>query len=149
MKAPRQRARQLRNHPADAERCLWQALRLRNREGFRFRRQVPLAGYVVDFLCPQARLVVEVDGGQHLERKCHDDLRTARLSALGYRVLRYWNNDVLLRTEDVVADIHRHLTVGFTTLPNPPLRFAKGREPTETASIAALAPSRTLQDSDK
>ena len=64
MKAPRQRARQLRNHPTDAERCLWQALRLRNLEGFRFRRQVPLAGYVVDFLCPQARLVVEVDGGQ-------------------------------------------------------------------------------------
>ena len=75
----RQRARRLRNKATDAERRLWQALRRREIEGFRFRRQVPLAGYIVDFLCPQAKLVVEVDGDQHASAIEYDEGRTLSL----------------------------------------------------------------------
>ena len=123
MKTLRRTARKLRNNATDAEQCLWRALRKRNLEGFRFRGQVP----IVDFLCPQAKLVVELDGGQHLEREQYDAGRTARLEGMGFRVLRYWNDDVLLRLEDVVADIHRHLTGGFTPpQPSPSLREREG-----------------------
>jgi very-short-patch-repair endonuclease len=110
----RRRARRLRNEATDAERHLWQALRRRQIEGVRFRRQVPLAGYIVDFLCPQAKLVVEVDGDQHASAIEYDEVRTARLVHAGYRVLRYANRDVLLRLTDVVDDICRHLTRDFT-----------------------------------
>jgi very-short-patch-repair endonuclease len=109
----RKRARKLRNNPTDAERHLWRVLRLRHIDGFRFRRQVPIAGYIVDFVCPQAGLVVELDGGQHADRTAYDHARTRLLEMSGYRVLRYWNDDVLLRTDDVIDDIHRELTKGF------------------------------------
>src|SRR5262245_51464417 len=91
------RARELRNNATDAERALWRALRGKQLEGFRFRRQVPIAGYIADFLCPQARVIIEVDGGQHAEQQSYDEARTAKFAAQGYRVLRYWNADVLSR----------------------------------------------------
>ena len=124
----RRRARHLRNEATDAERRLWQALRQRRIEGFRFRRQVPLAGFIVDFLCPQARLVIEVDGDQHASAIEYDEKRTTRLANAGYRVLRYANQDVLLRWGDVVGDIHRHLTRDFTPPQPSPSPAAKGRE---------------------
>ncbi len=102
----------VRNHPTDAERGLWRALRGRQIDGFRFRRQVPIAGYIADFACPQAKLIVELDGGQHAAQERYDAARTLRLEAAGYRVLRYWNDDVLLRLEVVVEDIYRHLIEG-------------------------------------
>lgn len=105
----RYRARELRNNATDAERALWRALRGRQLDGFRFRRQVPIGGYIADFACQQAKLIVELDGGQHAEQTQYDALRTAALQLLGYRVLRYWNDDALLRSRDVVADIYRHL----------------------------------------
>ena len=128
MNANRRRARQLRKTLTEAEQCLWRCLRARQIEGFRFRRQVPVHGYVVDFSCPQAKLAIEVDGGQHALQSGYDAQRTAMLERYGYRVLRYWNHDVLQRAEDVVADIHRHLTREFT--PPQPSRSpaAKGRE---------------------
>ena len=104
----RLRARKLRNNATDAERHLWLHLKLRQLAGLRFRRQVPIEGFIVDFLCPQVRLVVELDGGQHGERTGADEARTRVLASLGYRVLRYWNDDVLLRTEEVLDDILRH-----------------------------------------
>ncbi|MFD0739839.1 endonuclease domain-containing protein [Lysobacter koreensis] len=122
MDSLRRNARALRNRSTDAERQLWRYLRGRQLDGFRFRRQVPLAGYVVDFLCPQARLIIELDGGQHLEQIAYDQRRTAALVGLGYRVARYWNDDVLMKIDDVVADIHRHITEGFT--PPQPVRPA-------------------------
>ena len=124
----RQRARRLRNKATDAERRLWQSLRRRKIEGFRFRRQVPLAGCIVDFLCPQAKLVVEVDGDQHAGAIEYDEVRTARLLLAGYRVLRYANREVLLRTTLVVDDIHRELTRDFTPPQPSPSPMAKGRE---------------------
>ena len=117
-------ARKLRNECTDAERKLWYGLRGRQVEGFRFRRQVPLGPYVVDFVCPRARLIVELDGGQHLDDQAYDAVRTARLGAMGYRVIRFWNHDVLQRTDDVLAEIHRQLTEGMTP-PNPPLRLRR------------------------
>ena len=105
----RKRARILRNSATNAERRLWQHLRLRQLGGFKFRRQVPLHGYVVDFLCVELKLVVELDGGQHADQTAYDEIRTGVLRGAGYRVLRYWNDDALLRTSDVLEDILREL----------------------------------------
>ena len=105
----RKRARILRNSATDAERCIWQHLRLKQLGGFKFRRQVPLDGYVVDFLCVELKLVVELDGGQHADQIAYDEIRTGVLRGAGYRVLRYWNDDALLRTSDVLEDILREL----------------------------------------
>ncbi|KZC33959.1 MULTISPECIES: endonuclease domain-containing protein [Rhodanobacter] len=103
------RARQLRNDSTDAERCLWYFLRSEQLAGHKFRRQYPLAGYIVDFVCVPARLVIELDGGQHLDALAYDQRRTEALQREGYRVLRFWNDDVLLRTQDVLAEIFRVL----------------------------------------
>ena len=103
------RARQLRNASTDAERCLWYFLRRQQLDGHKFRRQYPLAGYIVDFVCVPVRLVVELDGGQHLDALAYDQRRTETLQREGYRVLRFWNDDVLLRTKDVLAEIFRVL----------------------------------------
>ncbi len=103
------RARRMRNDGTDAERRLWYFLRRQQLAGHKFRRQYPLAGYIVDFVCVPARLVLELDGGQHLDALAYDQQRTEALQREGYRVLRFWNNDVLLRTEDVLAEIFRVL----------------------------------------
>ncbi|EIL91159.1 endonuclease domain-containing protein [Rhodanobacter spathiphylli] len=103
------RARRLRNEGTDAERRLWHYLRQRQLAGHKFRRQYPLAGYIVDFVCVPARLVIELDGGQHLDAIDYDRRRTEVLGREGYRVLRFWNDEVLLRTEDVVGEIFRVL----------------------------------------
>jgi len=128
MDTKRRRARSLRTNATDAEKCLWRLLRGRQLDGFRFRRQVPIAGYIVDFACPQAKLIVELDGGQHAEQADYDARRTQSLRALGYRVLRYWNDDALRRSHDVAADIHRHLTEAFTPPQPSPSLIANGRE---------------------
>jgi very-short-patch-repair endonuclease len=105
----RKRARILRNAATDAERRLWQHLRHKQLGGFKFRRQVPLHGYVVDFLCVELKLVIESDGGQHSDQTAYDEIRTGIVRGEGYRVLRYWNDDALLRTSDVLEDILREL----------------------------------------
>ena len=99
-------ARRLRKNMTDAERVLWRELRAARLGGYRFRRQTPLGKYVVDFVCLEARLVVEVDGGQHVERQEEDARRTAWLESQGFRVLRFWNNEVLGNlegTKEVIA----------------------------------------------
>jgi len=84
----------------DAEQALWHMLRQRQINGLRFRRQVPIDRYIVDFACLEARLVIEVDGGQHSESQS-DKVRDAYLHSQGFRVLRLWNNDVLSNREGV------------------------------------------------
>jgi very-short-patch-repair endonuclease len=101
-------ARKLRVNSTDAEQRLWQHLRARQLLGFKFRRQVPVGGHIADFLCEQAKLVVELDGGQHGD-SASDGLRTHALEAAGYRTLRFWNNDVLANTEGVLEEIARTL----------------------------------------
>jgi very-short-patch-repair endonuclease len=102
----------LRGDLTDAERHLWRFLRRRNLGGFKFRRQHPVAGYVADFACVEAGLIVELDGGQHLQQEAYDVERSRKLGVTGYRVLRFWNDDALLRTDDVLAEILRHLPAG-------------------------------------
>ncbi|HET6554259.1 MAG TPA: DUF559 domain-containing protein [Dyella sp.] len=103
------RARKLRNEATDAERHLWRYLRREQLAGCKFRRQFPMGSYIVDFICVPARLVLELDGGQHLDAQAYDAARTLEIQARGYRVLRFWNDDVLLRTDAVLEEILRHL----------------------------------------
>ena len=98
-------ARKLRAEMTDAERKLWSLLRRKQLAGFRFRRQVPLGPFVADFACYSARLVIEVDGGQHGVRVDHDERRTKWLEQFGWRVLRFWNEDVLREPENVIEMI--------------------------------------------
>jgi len=105
-----QLARQLRLEQTDAERRLWHRLRQRRPGGFRFRRQFVIGGIIVDFCCRERWLVVEVDGGQHLERAEADRRRTELLRARGYRVLRFWDSDVLLNMDGVLEQILSALT---------------------------------------
>jgi len=96
---------QLRSTPTDAESRLWSRLRRKQLDGFRFRRQQPIGPYIVDFFCPSAKLVIEVDGGQHAVLENDDARRTRWLEARGCRVVRFWNNDVLANTDGVILAI--------------------------------------------
>jgi very-short-patch-repair endonuclease len=93
----------------DAELRLWMRLRGEQINGYRFRRQVPMGPYVVDLVCLRARLVIEIDGGQHAQVVKRDDRRTSWLASRGFKVLRFWNNDVLLETDGVVESIRAAL----------------------------------------
>ena len=97
-------AARLRRDQTDVEQRIWLVVRDRRLDGFKFRRQATIDRYVVDFLCVEARLVVELDGGQHSEER--DAERTAVIEALGYRVIRFWNGDVIGNLEGVLANIH-------------------------------------------
>ncbi len=102
---PPTHARRLRKNPTDAERRLWLRLRRYQLDGCQFRRQAPIGRYIVDFACFDRRLVVEIDGGQHAWREAADSERTAWLESEGFRVLRFWNNEVLGNTDGVVAAV--------------------------------------------
>ena len=103
------RARALRKAATDAETHLWARLRNRQLKGRKFRRQVPIGPYIAGFVCLEDSLVVELDGGQHARRSSADDERTAWLQAEGYRVVRFWNHDVLQNTEGVLQAIQAAL----------------------------------------
>ena len=114
MVSPVATARRLRRDQTDAERALWFRLRDRRLRGLKFRRQVTIGRCIADFCCESARLVIELDGGQHAERQDHDDERTAALEARGYLVLRFWNNDVLQNMDGILESILN------TLRPDPP-----------------------------
>jgi very-short-patch-repair endonuclease len=99
------RERLLRQSQTEAEAKLWSHLRDRRLLGCKFRRQHRIGVYYVDFICPQARLVIELDGSQHVENAAYDARRSAYLGKCGYRVLRFWNDDALLRRKDVLDAI--------------------------------------------
>ena len=101
------RSRSLRNHLTEAEQRLWQRLRRKQIHGAQFYRQKPLLAFIVDFYCPSAKLVIELDGSQHfaLEHRAKDQARDAALARLGLRVLRFDNRQVLLEMEAVLAVI--------------------------------------------
>ncbi|RTL94639.1 MAG: endonuclease domain-containing protein [Hyphomicrobiales bacterium] len=100
--AKRNFARAMRREPTEAEDRLWQELRGRRLDNIKFKRQVPMGRYVADFLCAEARLIIEIDGSQHAE-SLRDLERDAELKARGFRVLRFWNDDVL-KELDAVCD---------------------------------------------
>ena len=110
MKNIRVKARQLRRDQPDAEQTLWARLRDRQLCGAKFRRQHPVGPFVADFCCPQRKLVVELDGGQHAEEVAADHKRSRFLEEQGYRVLRFWNHDVLGNTDGVLERIAEALS---------------------------------------
>jgi len=114
------RARTLRRNSTDAEQRLWYFLHDRRLLGHKFVRQQPVAGYIADFACREADLIVELDGGQHAD-SVYDIERTRMLAAHGYAVLRFWNNDVLANTDGVLGEIVAYLNKA----PSPGLRFAR------------------------
>jgi very-short-patch-repair endonuclease len=99
----------LRGNQTDAETVLWNRIRNRQIDGYKFVRQEPIAGYICDFVCRESLLIIEVDGGQHSE-STSDAIRDRRLAEDGYRVLRFWNNDVLGNLEGVLATIQTELS---------------------------------------
>ena len=117
--AQRSFATDLRNRATDAERALWKSLRGDSLNGLRFRRQFPLGIYIVDFVCFEVRLIVEVDGGQHAD-STKDALRDAWLKSQGFQVLRFWNNEVLQNMEGVMQVIAETANSHPRVLPPPP-----------------------------
>jgi very-short-patch-repair endonuclease len=101
------RCRELRSSASNAEKRLWSCLRNRQLLGFKFRRQHPVGRFIVDFYCHEARLAIEIDGGQHAEehQSAYDARRTELLQAKGIRVIRFWNNEVLQNLEGVLETI--------------------------------------------
>jgi very-short-patch-repair endonuclease len=101
----------------DAERALWFQLRAKRLQDWKFRRQQPIGKYIVDFVCFEAKLVVELDGGQHAEQADADARRTAWLESQDFRVLRFWDDAVLKETDAVLGEILRNLPLSPTPLP--------------------------------
>ena len=104
-----ERAHTLRVDQTDAEARLWNRLRDRRLAGAKFCRQYPTGPYIVDFCCVERRLIVEVDGGQHSEADSGDERRSAYLASFGFKVLRFWNTDVLSNIESVLGQIAEYL----------------------------------------
>lgn len=121
-KAMLARVRRLRGNATETERLLWRALR-RNQLGWHFRRQFPIPPYVVDFACLEARVIIEADGGQHAKPGDHDR-RDALLEKRGWRILRFWNNEVMQNLDGV---LHRIAEV-LGRAPTPTLPRGRGRE---------------------
>jgi len=110
----------MRRNPTEAERALWRVLRNKRLAGWKFKRQQPLGRYIVDFVCFEARLIVEADGSQHLD-SVHDARRDAWLQAQGFRLLRFWNNDILARPDGVLTAVLAALDGHYADVALPPL----------------------------
>ena len=118
-------ARKLRQQATDAEGMLWKHLRARRMAGHKFRRQVVIEPYIVDFVCLEARLIVEADGGQHLEQVEDDLKRSVFLESLGYKVIRFWNHEILGDIHTVLERIHDCLIDVPSPQPSPGGRGGK------------------------
>ena len=129
-------ARRLRRRQTDAERKLWAGLRRSQLDSLKFRRQVPRGPYIADFVCEAALLIVELDGGQHGDEEglANDQIRTIYLESLGYRVLRFWNPEVLTNTQGVLDTI-LDVATARAKPPSPnPLPKGRGHEARENES---------------
>ncbi len=103
-------AKRLRDNPTSAENHLWFHLRAKQLGGHKFRRQQPIGNYIVDFACLRQKLIIELDGGQHANQVQRDQLRDSWLRSQGFKVLRFWNNDVFENTEGVLETILQELS---------------------------------------
>ena len=114
-----ERQRRLRREPTEPEKKLWRHLRNRQVAGLKFRQQVWLGPYIVDFFCAEARLAIELDGETHIgpEAEAYDERRTAFIEAEGFRLRRFWNNDVMQNIEGVVQEIE---AAALEPAPHPP-----------------------------
>jgi very-short-patch-repair endonuclease len=138
-------ARRLRANQTGAELMLWRELRRLETKGTHFRRQVPVGPYVADFACLAARLIIELDGSQHDDElgKARDEIRTRWLESEGYRVLRFWNNDLTDNLDSVLETIYAALYGSRDTEPAP-LKHERRRKdhPTPLAFGKRPSPSR-------
>lgn len=103
------RAKALRKNPTSAERKLWTLIRKRQLNGYKFRRQTPLCNFIVDFVCFDAKLIIELDGRDHLNKRRSDLYRTEYLESMGFTILRFWNYEVFTQTNAVIETIFKHL----------------------------------------
>jgi very-short-patch-repair endonuclease len=128
----------LRRSGTVAEHRLWAALRNRQVAGAKLRRQAPLGWFVVDFLCHEVRLVIEVDGGQHAG-SARDAARDALLAAKGWQVVRYWNHEVLGNLDGVLADIQRLIAERRAQAPLTPTLFPEGERESQRHPVLATS----------
>jgi very-short-patch-repair endonuclease len=119
------RARELRQEMTPTEKRLWWHLRGRRFAGFKFRRQTPIAGYIADFYCARARLIIELDGESHVGKEASDEKRQQALQAEGFRVLRIWDTSVYDELDAVLEMIWRECAVGDGA-PSPPTPLPRG-----------------------
>jgi very-short-patch-repair endonuclease len=112
----------LRKRPTDAEQLLWRHLRMKQMEGLKFRRQQPIDHYIADFVCFENRIIIEVDGGQHAAEGNKDKERDSYVQQLGFKVLRFWNNEVFQNITGVLEVIRENC------LSHPPLNPLPSRE---------------------
>lgn|SRR5579864_330761 len=143
------RAHQLRRNTTEVEKKLWRHLRRLDLDGSHFRRQVPIGPYIADFACMAARLLIEIDGAQHAEdrKKVHDGARTRWLEKEGYRVLRFWNNDITKNIDDVMEAVYAALHGSLSAEPAPLKHQRRGRRgsshlPTPARSARRPSPCR-------
>jgi very-short-patch-repair endonuclease len=108
-------SRELRRNETQAERLLWARIRNRRLGGYRFKRQVQFKPYIVDFVCLKSKLIIGLDGSQHLDSEGYDSNRTSHLESLGFKVIRFWNNEITKNLNVVLRAIYEHLTN-----PHPP-----------------------------
>jgi very-short-patch-repair endonuclease len=115
-------ARKLRSNMTDSERVLWSRIRRKQLKGFQFYRQKVVGNYIVDFYCPSAKIIIEVDGSQHYEKEAlrKDQVRDERLSKLGFEVLRFSSSDVMRNLDGILLEIWDHLPSGKS--PSVPLQ---------------------------
>ena len=139
----RDQARSLRRNMTDAERVLWRELR-RSSLGWRFHRQFPIPPYIVDFACIEGRLIIEADGGQHSTQGA-DERRDAALRRKGWRLLRFWNNDILENRSAILQTITEALGPWPSVYPhpNPPPLAGEGEE---ASTLASAVPSPTPRE---
>ena len=121
------RERQLRKDQTGAEAMLWERLRNRRLQNFKFRRQQRIGPYFADFVCAELQLIIELDGGQHVDQAGYDRARTRFLEAQGYRVLRFWNSDVAERMNEVLDEVLRVLHTPHPAASQPPSPREAGR----------------------
>ena len=129
MRQATERARALRRTSTTAEAALWAVLRGRRFEGLKWRRQMPVDRYFADFGCKDAKLVIELDGGQHGRQVAYDAERTRVLETCGFRVLRFWNDDVLTNLDGVAAVIQAEIAFARASSPSPSHSAAAERAP--------------------
>jgi len=110
-------AKALRQKSTDAERLLWQRLKARQLDGLKFRRQEQIGRFIADFVCYEKGIIVEADGGQHAVERIKDEERTLWLNAQGFRVVRFWNHEILTNIEGVMESIRQHCLAA--PLPGP------------------------------
>jgi len=120
-------AKALRKDFTDTERLLWKYLRAKQMEGCKFRRQEPIGSYIVEFVCQEKRIIIEVDGGQHSVEREKDNKRDTWLEGQGYKVLRFWNDEVLTNTKGILEVIRDYLnhpppTPSVLLIDGPPLK---------------------------